>query len=72
MALEKREPATFTSFYAPYGDHNSYDTTTKFQALRQLVEDWMKSLRKKATLPDDWIPQMRSKESLVPMKHSLI
>jgi hypothetical protein len=55
LALDKREPATFTAFYAPYGEQQSYDQTTKIQAGRQLVEEWMKSLRKKAGMADDWV-----------------
>ncbi len=55
MALDKREPATFTALYAPYGEQGSYDQTTKMQAARQVVEEWMKSLRKNAGLAEDWV-----------------
>ena len=56
MALDKREPATFTALYAPYSDKGSYESTARYQAARQLSDEWMKWLRQKAGLSDDWVP----------------
>jgi hypothetical protein len=56
MALDKRDPATFAALYAPYSDQGSYESTAKIQAARQLADEWMKWLRQKAGLANDWIP----------------
>ena len=33
-----------------------YESTPKIQAARQLADEWMKWLRQKAGLTDDWVP----------------
>jgi hypothetical protein len=61
MALDKRDPATFAALYAPYSEVGSYESTAKLQAARQLADEWMKWLRQKAGLPDDWVPADENK-----------
>ena len=56
MALEKREPATFTALYAPYGDQRRYEGSAQNEAGRKLAEEWMNWLRQKAGLRADWVP----------------
>ena len=56
MALEKREPATFTTLYAPYGDQRRYESSAQREAERELSEEWMSWLRQKAGLKSDWVP----------------
>ncbi len=66
MALDKRDPATFAALYAPYSDQGSYERTAKIQAARQLADEWMKWLREKAGLPDDWVPADETKGQPAP------
>jgi peptidyl-prolyl cis-trans isomerase D len=65
MALEKREPATFTALYAPYGDQRRYESSAQNQAAQQLADEWMKWLRQKAGLQADWVPpdEVKGKQS---------
>jgi peptidyl-prolyl cis-trans isomerase D len=56
MALEKREPATFTALYAPYGDQRRYESSAQKEAERILADEWMGWLRRKAGLKMDWVP----------------
>jgi len=56
MALDKREPATFTALYAPYSDQRRYESSAQDQAGRQLADEWMNWLRQKAGLRADWVP----------------
>jgi hypothetical protein len=56
MALDKREPATFAALYAPYSDSRSYAGLAERHAAHELADDWMKWLRQKAGLADDWVP----------------
>jgi peptidyl-prolyl cis-trans isomerase D len=66
MTLDKREPATFAALYAPYGEQGRFDSTTKYQAARQLADEWMNSLRKKAGLAADWVPPDEVKGKTAP------
>ena len=71
MALDKREPATFTALYAPYSDKGSYESTARLQAARQLAEEWMKWLRQKAGLRTTGSRRTRSKARPHPTKPRL-
>ena len=66
MALDRREPATFSALYAPYGDQRRYESSTQNQAGRQLVEEWMNWLRRKAGLKTDWVPPDEAKGKAAP------
>ncbi len=56
MALERRDPATFASLYAPNSDAFRYQKQARDQADRQFLDDWMAWLRHEAGVPSDWIP----------------
>jgi hypothetical protein len=56
MSLEKRQPATFTTLYAPYGDQRRYESSARKQAEDILADEWMNWLRQKAGLKIDWVP----------------
>jgi hypothetical protein len=61
MALDRREPATFTALYAPNGEEVRYKLFAKQQAYRQLVDGWMGWLRQQAGLRPDWVPADEAK-----------
>ncbi len=61
MALDRREPATFTALYAPNGDEFRYKMITRQQSERELVNHWMGWLRQQAGLKADWIPPDEAK-----------
>jgi hypothetical protein len=56
LTLDRREPATFATLFAPNGDEFRYKMLTRNQAARKLVDDWMGSLRQQAGLEPDWRP----------------
>ncbi len=65
MGLERRDPATFAALYAPNGEEFRFESMAREQADRQVLEDWMASLRREAGVPLDWVPpdEAREKES---------
>jgi peptidyl-prolyl cis-trans isomerase D len=65
LTLERREPATFASLYAPNSDELRYKMSAQRQAYRQLTDAWMSWLRQKAKLKPDWVPpdEARSKSA---------
>jgi hypothetical protein len=56
LTLDKREPATFASLFAPNGDEFRYKMLTRNQAARKLDDEWMGWLRRQAGLQPDWRP----------------
>jgi hypothetical protein len=61
LALNRREPATFATLYAPNGDEFRYKMVARQQADRELVDHWMGWLRQQADLKADWIPSDEAK-----------
>jgi peptidyl-prolyl cis-trans isomerase D len=61
MTLDRREPATFASLYAPNGEELSYKMFARDQAQRQLEEAWMSTLREQAGLDPNWVPPDEAK-----------
>ena len=62
MALERRDPATFAALYAPNGEEFRFKSLAREQADRQLINDWMASLRQEAGIPPDWVPPDEARE----------
>jgi peptidyl-prolyl cis-trans isomerase D len=62
MVLDRREPATFAALYALAGDEYRYKSLAKEQADRQLLENWMKSLRRQAGIDPNWVAPDELKE----------
>jgi peptidyl-prolyl cis-trans isomerase D len=61
MVLDRREPATFASLYAPNGDEYRYKAMARDQASRQQEQQWMSWLRAQAGLKPDWVPPDEAK-----------
>jgi peptidyl-prolyl cis-trans isomerase D len=61
MVLDRREPATFASLYAPNGDEYRYKAMARDQASRQQEQQWMSWLREQAGLKPDWLPPDEAK-----------
>jgi peptidyl-prolyl cis-trans isomerase D len=61
MTLDRREPATFSSLYAPNGDEFRYKTLAREQAAKQQEQQWMGWLRQQAGLKSDWVPPDEAK-----------
>jgi hypothetical protein len=68
MVLDRREPATFAALYAPTGDEYRFKSLAKEHADRQLVENWMSSLRRQAGIDSNWVPPEEAKEKETPKK----
>ncbi len=51
MVLERRDTATFAALYAPNGEEFRFKSLAREQADRQLINDWMASLRREAGVP---------------------
>jgi peptidyl-prolyl cis-trans isomerase D len=64
LTLDRREPATFATLYAPNGDEFRYKMFAREQAGRQLLDDWMGWLRHQAGLKPDWDPADEAKGEL--------
>jgi hypothetical protein len=62
MALDRRDPATFTALYAPNGDEFRYKMLAREQAGRELVDDWMGWLRHDAGIDTNWVPPDEARE----------
>jgi peptidyl-prolyl cis-trans isomerase D len=65
LTLDRREPATFSTLYAPNGDEFRYKSTAREQAAKQQEQQWMSWLRQQAGLKSDWVPpdEARREES---------
>jgi peptidyl-prolyl cis-trans isomerase D len=62
LVPEQREPATFAALYnAANSDEFRYRTTAQREAARELDEEWLGWLRKKAGITADWVPPDESK-----------
>jgi hypothetical protein len=66
MVPERREPATFAALYAVNGEDYRYRMSASQQAVRQLDEQWMGWLRKKAGLAADWVPPDEARGKTAP------
>lgn len=62
LTLEKRDPATLASLYAPNGDEFRFKSITRDQASRTLDDQWMGQLRGEAGLKPGWIPPDEAKD----------
>jgi peptidyl-prolyl cis-trans isomerase D len=61
LALDRREPATFTALYAPNSDEYRYKMNARGLAARRLDENWMNWLRRQAGVTPDWVPPDEAK-----------
>jgi hypothetical protein len=61
LTLDRREPATFATLFAPNGDEFRYKMITRNQAARKLDDEWMAWLRRQAGLEPDWRPADEAK-----------
>lgn len=57
LGTNNRIPASFETFYAPYGERLLLSNEARKEAEQKQVMEWMATLRKAAGLADDWLPQ---------------
>ena len=62
LTLDRRDPATFASLYAPNGDEFRYKGMARDEAAKESDEQWISWLRQQAGLKPDWTPPEEAKK----------
>jgi peptidyl-prolyl cis-trans isomerase D len=63
LSLDRREPVSFASLYAPNGDEFRYERMAQEQAMKRQDEAWMSWLRQQAGIKSDWVPPDEAKKA---------